>query len=272
MSRRFALLSAAGIKPSLGQFQARMPGAFGRLIGTGAVARLVSYYEIRALRRAEHEVMRNADRVVLISHVEGAHLRANDAGLGGRVVVIPPPIIIPEHVHPFAATPATLRYCFIGSDNLPQNASAIDTLIGIWKRLHIPVELVIFGRQVRNYDLPPGVRVHGFVADLAEVYDGRTVLLAPTRLGGGVKTKFLEAFSYGAPVVGTPITYEGVPPEPPFLTFEDIGGESGLADIGRLLPIYEQAAKAGRQLVQNEYSEERFLARWRTLLDEVAVA
>lgn len=55
-----------------------------------------------------------------------------------------------------------------------------------------------------------GVRLHGFVADLAPLYAAADVAVVPVRAGGGTRLKILEAFAYGVPVVTTRLGAEGI--------------------------------------------------------------
>ncbi|SDP96094.1 Glycosyltransferase, GT2 family [Actinopolyspora xinjiangensis] len=56
----------------------------------------------------------------------------------------------------------------------------------------------------------PGVEVHGWVDDLAGIYDRVRVTLAPLRFGAGVKGKVGESLAAGVPVVGTNLALEGI--------------------------------------------------------------
>jgi polysaccharide biosynthesis protein PslH len=58
-----------------------------------------------------------------------------------------------------------------------------------------------------------GVRLTGFVPDLAEAYDAIDVLVAPLVSGGGIKVKILEALRGGLPIVTTSIGAQGVSPQ-----------------------------------------------------------
>ncbi|MGH3450358.1 MAG: glycosyltransferase [Haloechinothrix sp.] len=55
-----------------------------------------------------------------------------------------------------------------------------------------------------------GVVVHGWLADLASMYQRARVVVTPLRFGAGVKGKVGESLSHGVPVVGTKIAGEGM--------------------------------------------------------------
>ena len=81
----------------------------------------------------------------------------------------------------------------------------------MWQRLAPPAELVIVGRLQRTYPSVRNVTYAGFVADLRDVYTADSVLLTPAFAAGGVKTKVVEAFAYGCPVLGNHATFDGLP-------------------------------------------------------------
>ncbi|MHA1729441.1 MAG: glycosyltransferase [Promethearchaeota archaeon] len=58
--------------------------------------------------------------------------------------------------------------------------------------------------------LNSGVQILGFVNDLKDVYNKCTISVCPVRLGGGFRTKILEAIAYGLPVVSTTKGVEGI--------------------------------------------------------------
>jgi glycosyltransferase involved in cell wall biosynthesis len=60
----------------------------------------------------------------------------------------------------------------------------------------------------------PRLEMRGYVADVASVLQGPGVLLAPLRVGGGARTKVLEAMAAGMPVVSTAVGVENLGVEP----------------------------------------------------------
>ena len=95
------------------------------------------------------------------------------------------------------------RFVFIGSDRQTQNKLSLDVLTTLWAELRPATALHVYGSQARK---PPDVlnmHWHGFVADLNDVYAPGSILLVPAVLPGGIKTKVLEAFSFGAPCSAT---------------------------------------------------------------------
>jgi polysaccharide biosynthesis protein PslH len=56
----------------------------------------------------------------------------------------------------------------------------------------------------------PRVEVRGFVPDIAEILQGPSVLAVPVHVGGGVRTKVIEALACGMPVVSTALGVENI--------------------------------------------------------------
>ncbi len=80
------------------------------------------------------------------------------------------------------------------------------------------VEVAIVGNHpdpaVRALERLPGVRVTGFVPDVAPWFQSAAVLVVPLRFGGGTRLKILEALRWRRAVVSTPAGCEGLDPVP----------------------------------------------------------
>lgn len=114
-------------------------------------------------------------------------------------------------------------FVFCGGFKHAPNVDAVRLLLQvIWPRireimpsanLHIhgaycPVEF-----QKAHCPSDKGVHVHGYTSSLEKVF-GRpgSVLLAPLRFGAGIKGKIIDAWTFGMPVVTTPVGSEGMTP------------------------------------------------------------
>lgn len=243
LSRRMAAWRAIGQGVGLGYLQDKVPGWVGPLLGLDAIGRRILAHEEAALAREEIELCGRVDTVILISDLEAGLLEAR---LAEEPEIVPP--LVAAIGPPWRAERAVatlvppLRFVFVGSDRLLQNRTTIDYLIGLWRELRPQTPLVIYGEQSRRLrDLPPGVELRGWASDLDAVYDGRSILLAPAFVRGGVKTKILEALAYGCPTVANATAFEGIVASPPALGFES-------PELPRLLA--EPAAFRERLVVQ----------------------
>jgi glycosyltransferase involved in cell wall biosynthesis len=216
MSHRMEVLAETGEPLSLGYLKRFVPEWVQKYIVGGLLSKGVLKYERNALMHTESRVASACNAVVLVSTVEGEKLRSQVSG--SSVEVIPP--VIAGASADVADVPIT-RFIFIGSDGLVQNRLTIEYLVNLWSETRPAVPLHIYGKQNNRYRAVEGVRFEGFVQDVAEVYTAGSIMLAPSFVRGGVKTKILEAMSYGNVPVGNDITFEGIQADCAALIFND---------------------------------------------------
>jgi glycosyltransferase involved in cell wall biosynthesis len=105
---------------------------------------------------------------------------------------------------------------FVGNLNYLPNWDAAERLaVGILPDLRRHFEaaelhLAGAGEAAARLADYPGVKVHGFVADLGPLYARARMSIVPLRAGGGSRLKILESFAYGLPVVATPTAASGL--------------------------------------------------------------
>jgi glycosyltransferase involved in cell wall biosynthesis len=264
MSRRCDELIEHRLPLSLGYLERAMPRAFARIVTAPPVARLLLGYERAALRHAEREALRLADRIVLVNRHEAALLAADAEAMQpparATVLAIPPPAPVAAAV-PVPRPP--WRAVFVGTDGLVQNRLTIDHLLELWHRERIAIPLVIYGRQKRPPREVPGVTWAGYVRDIAEAYTPGSILVSPCFLRGGIKTKILEGFAHGTPVVGNTASFEGMDFDGYPLRFDSDAALLGfLADPSRHLGAMVEAVRRGAAHLEHEHRAERFRQRW----------
>jgi hypothetical protein len=156
------------------------------------------------------------------------------------------------------------RFIFIGSDNFVHNRAAIDFLLESWRKVRPPLALHIYGRQSRPKVAVEGVHWHGFVEDLAEVYQPGSVALVPAMDRGGIKTKVLEAWAWGCPALCNKAAMEGLPIENYPLILPEAEWPAILAaPCGR---EWASAAHIGHGFVRDHCSAEGFERAWQEII------
>jgi glycosyltransferase involved in cell wall biosynthesis len=265
LSRRLETWRSLGAPLALG-YVAASAGRLAALLSAEPARSLLLRYEIGALCRVERLAMDLTDAVVLTSPHEASLLGAR-AGPWCRatIVAVPPSKSLRRPLVPRAWP---LTFVFIGSDGLLQNRVTIDRLIELWRCSRPASRLEIFGSMQRHYaELPPGVQLRGFATDLDEVYAPDRVLLAPSYVPGGIKTKVLEAFAHGCPVIGNAAAFEGLDLANYPLVCADDAALAALVNAPETCSTaFDVAAEIGRHLLVAHHTEARFAQSWCELL------
>lgn len=156
----------------------------------------------------ELRVLSDYDSVLAISERDDQTLRSLAPEL---------PVVFYPHVPDIQPTTIPLsirRIGFLGGAHWP-NVDALAWLLEeIWPALNdLPLELHLYGNatgSIRGRASTRGVRIHGFVPDIGSVYANCDLIIAPLRMGSGLKIKVVEALAYGRIVVGTGVSFQGL--------------------------------------------------------------
>lgn len=174
--------------------------------------------EIPRLRREELAAYRASDRVLVLGE-------ADRRRLADRVTrpVRRQRVALDAAAYDPADRPTDgKRLLFFGSyDWFPNEDGALAFADEAWPRVraaHPDAEFVVAGRgatdEVRALGDRPGVEFAGEVADLAGLVRDAAAVVAPLRVGGGVRVKILESMAWATPVVSTRRGFEGVDATP----------------------------------------------------------
>lgn len=109
------------------------------------------------------------------------------------------------------------RLLFTGNMDYAPNVDAVQyfvhDILPIIKRKHPDVQFIIAGQRpvskVKELERD-GIKVTGFIEDLANEYNKASVVVAPLRFGAGTQNKVLEAMAMGVPVVCSNIGFKGL--------------------------------------------------------------
>lgn len=134
-----------------------------------------------------------------------------------------PFFVTQEEIKPISSStslPSEPSFVFCGGFKHEPNVDAVRLLLHvIWSKIHrsLPnAKLYIHGAycpaEIRQFHNPEntGVQIQGYTKRIEDVFRPGTVLLAPLRFGAGIKGKIIDAWSFGVPVVTTPVGSEGL--------------------------------------------------------------
>ena len=156
----------------------------------------------------ERNVARRARFTVYASSVDASYAR-RWAG-GARVVTISNGVDF-DYFQGGEEAPERGVIAFVGALNFPPNVEAVFRFSNrVWPRLHNghrDRRFLIVGREpvpeVQRLSHLDGVEIHADVPDVRPYLTRATAIVVPTRLGGGVKNKVLEACAMGRAVVAS---------------------------------------------------------------------
>lgn len=267
MSRRAKFLADKRLAFATGHAGRHFPRWLRYLIDV-ALAPAVTAYEAATLPAAEDDVIAGSDATVLISSADRRHLCSRLAH-ARSVYAIGPAV----HMRslPWTAD-ASFRFVFVGSDNFIQNRTAIDFLTRYWSAHHPTTALHIYGRQHRPQPQIEGIHWHGYVENIAEVYLPGSIALVPALDRGGIKTKVLEAWSWGCPVLGNAAAFEGLSLVDYPLALPESAWTTFLADPEAHAAIWIRAAALGSAFVRGVHTPERFELAWSEVMRPSCVA
>ena len=134
----------------------------------------------------------------------------------GRIHVVP--IAVDDHFTPPPGRAAAIEHVLLyGTVDYPPNAMANASYFRevrpLLSEAAPALGTVVVGSGAPPPSVPrddPRVEVRGFVDDVAPVLQGPGVLVVPLRVGGGSRTKILEALACGMPVVATEVAVENL--------------------------------------------------------------
>lgn len=178
--------------------------------------RMVYEREWRALEAYERAAYGKCRTIFTVSDVDAKALR----GLGAppeAVVAVPISVDIASLPQP-APLSREPNLLFVGGLRWPPNADAVTYLVEEvlpLVRREIPaVTLTVVGEAPEpirtRLSAHPGVRVTGYIDDLAPSFAGGRALVVPIRSGSGMRVKILDGLARGIPVVTTSVGGEGI--------------------------------------------------------------
>jgi polysaccharide biosynthesis protein PslH len=225
----------------------------------GALGRILQHVNLKQIRTVEGRAVSSVQAVTVTSPEEAERLD-HLYGVSASAVV-PSGVEPPAHGDRRPTKPVVV---WVGSYSYGPNATGLTRFVEeSWRSVHSATgaELWLIGANppsevVARHGLV-GVRVLGFVEDLAPVLARASVGVVPLWSGAGVKIKTLTLMAHGVPTVSTTVGMEGIAGgDPPAAVVADTAEE--LADaLVRLLsdkPFAEGIGLRGRELVERQYS------------------
>lgn len=222
----------------------------------GPLRKLHHFFQALFMRRFEKREAARMDAILTCSDADREHF----LGCCPTVLTVPNAV---EAVHE-RDVPGGKDVVFVGLMSYLANVEGIcwfhDTIWPQVKAREPQARLWIAGKNPRPEVARlagPDVVVTGSVPDVGEYYRRARVFVCPLRVGSGTRLKILEAFSWGVPVVSTPLGCSGIAARPgEHLLVADSPNEfaQAVASVLEDDELARRLGRAGRDLAAERYT------------------
>ncbi|MBT4636301.1 MAG: glycosyltransferase family 4 protein [Candidatus Marinimicrobia bacterium] len=224
-------------------------------------------------KKLEPKIGNKFDAVITVTFEDKLYL--TNLGCKSEIKVIPPQIKMPN-LGKQKKIPFSL--CFLGSFNREPNVQAVQILIReIFPKLTKQAKLNIVGKGLSNSlinEINGTDRVNylGFVEDIDSFLASQMIMVAPIKIGSGLKMKIPHALACGTAVITTDVGVEGISIDETNGLWE-VGKVSEMAGlINELLPqsnlLIEKGLK-GKYAVERLFSEEKIISQFEALYSDL---
>lgn len=192
--------------------------SFGRRVAqrTSLASRMIGRLQLSAVHRGERQTLQRFDSAFVCSQVDADVLACEVDGTS--IEVVPNALAFSDEE---AVTRAGSKHTIVyfGSYAYQPNVDAAEELIHrifplVVARCPSARLLIVgaFAEKLPSFAKPlgDGVRIVGFVKDVADVYREAAAACCPIRAGGGTRIKIIEASAWRIPTVATRIAAEGL--------------------------------------------------------------
>jgi glycosyltransferase involved in cell wall biosynthesis len=241
---------------------------------THPVSRLIYNREAQSMADYEAAMCRAYDAVLTVTQEDQDRLLTLFPARE-RERLAPKFTVVPICVEPAPLTPASSRprphgrgrltILHLGTMFWPPNVAGVlwfaREVLPLVHRELPQVRLVIVGKspppEVQALTADPRIEVTGYVEDPAPYIAAADVFVVPLQIGEGMRVKILDAWSWGLPVVSTPVGAEGIAVQPEKNILLAAEANDFAALVVRALTdsgLNEALRAAGRGWVEANYS------------------
>lgn len=233
--------------------------------------RFILNYEALRMKKYEENIVRRFDWTVLISVEEAEELR-NVSNIES-VISIPTFVEEQKNGSPGIRQKAMV---FLGNISVAHNRDAAcyiaEEIFPAVKKEIPDAEYWIVGRAVGNaldsIRYRDGIKVFENVPSVSAYLWNASVAICTLRYGSGIKTKILEAFAHGIPVVTNWVGAEGVPRAEDSMYIRNTPAEiaNQVVSIIQNEDLSLEKIKNGYCVLQESYSKEIVKTKWMNIL------
>ena len=202
--------------PRPGEFDAKLlPLGVNSILSKGRIGKMVSSAEARRWRRYQPRAWKGFDRIQVFTNRDASVIRSMAPQLFSRVRLNPFGINLPAEADRSLERNDTVMFMgmFLHPANVDSALWIANDIMPSLRRQRPGVRLWIVGGHapdtVRALEAED-ITVTGYVPAIRPLLEQAGVVLAPVRVGGGMRMKVVEAMALGKAVVTTPLGAEGL--------------------------------------------------------------
>lgn len=170
---------------------------------------IVSYIRYCCIKLNEYLSIKHASSIITLNKRDYDDM----LNIYGRKADIILPITFPERKIQSSLDESGNYLLFVGSDFFPNVEGIIWFIKNVAKIVKIKIKIVggcCKNGLLKDMVLPRNVELIGYVDDLDYFYSKAAAVIAPIFKGSGMKTKTIEAMSYGKTIIGTDEAFVGI--------------------------------------------------------------
>lgn len=276
LSFRYTRMLTAGVRHNnpLGTFSSIAPSFLVNLSWL-LLKKTILKQEIRRIKRREVEILEKFDLVTLVSSHEVELLRRMTGS--SKLEAVPPAIAKQPDLIRGQHVGNQCRLLFIGNLKYEQNMASVKHIVRnvlpVLERENLNYIFQIVGdygdNAYKEIQSNSKIEMLGFVDSLPSIISTDTLFLCPILFGSGIKTKVLDAMSFGIPVITTHLGVEGIEGA----NHKDYFVEDDPVKMGQsVIKLWQDRELAwtigqnGKRLVEDNYSYHKIKKRYKLLI------
>jgi glycosyltransferase involved in cell wall biosynthesis len=230
------------------------------------------------LRVFEPRIYQKYDEIVYVSSNDKILFSQKHPVLGKKINVIPNGIDFNKFRYSKSlATEKTLSLLFVGNMNYVPNRQAAqwfyDNVFRTIKLHYSEIRYTIVGRDADQYLRldDDRVSIKSSVPSVIPYYQGATLVVSPLQSGTGLKNKVVEAMACGNVVIGSKLSFDGIPVKSGTHAVIAESVNDYLAAIKYYLGHYQERGMmqtAASALIKKHFDFEKVVSMWIQLIDK----
>lgn len=176
-------------------------------------SKFYSEYLQQFIWNVETAFFRNFSSIITFSENDKNLITSFDAAIPVKAV---PFAVLDKHIQIPGKIDFIKHLVFIGPEHHSANYDAIEWYVTeieplIMKKNNI--QLIVIGnwseKTIKKFQKNSNMIFTGYIEDLKNIFSA-SAMIVPLRIGSGIRTKILDAFAFGIPVISTSLGCEGI--------------------------------------------------------------